>query len=291
MKRSSLWLFAFCTLWVGASAQAQVSGVSYRRCLLPVVLDGRAPVPGALGSLWRTVLTLSNEGDAPINVYPLWSFCSFDCPAPPDEVIPPHLSSQPQTYTSAETVNGSSPNGVILYVEDRYAAALQMTLRVHDVTRQETAWGTMVPIVPERRFSSAVSLPALPAQDPKFRVNVRIYSLATDSPVDVRVRAFAMNQTPSVRPAQFQDTFLAERLVTLTTPAEPQWLAEVTSRPVNVLPEYLLIGDLASLTGGATVPAVRLELTSLTPGKTIWAFASITNNDTQEVTVVAPPEH
>jgi hypothetical protein len=236
-------------------------------------------------------VTFSNEGDASLNIYPVVTFCSFDCPGPPDEIIPPHLSSQPVTYTTAFTVNGSSPNGVILYVEDRYADALQMTLRVHDISRQETAWGTMLPIVPERKFSGSVSLPALPAQDPKFRVNVRIYSLATDSSVDVRVRAFAMNQTPSVQPARFQDTLLAERVFTLTPPAAPQWRVDIAKRPANVVPEYLSIGDLGLLTGGAQAPAVRLEISSTTPGKTIWAFATITNNESQEVTVVVPAEH
>jgi hypothetical protein len=292
MKCCVAFLYLFVLVDGGRSAYGQVPGLTYRRYLLPVVADGPRPIPGAQGSSWETILTLTNEGETTLNVYPLRTFCSFECPGPPDELIPPHLSVHSLTYTTWETVNRASPSGVILYVEDRYADALHTSLRVHDLSRQQTAWGAMVPVVPERKFSGEVSLVALPGQDPRFRVNVRVYSLERTVPVDVRIRAFAMNQSITGRGIQpgFQDTFLAERVFTLAPPVEPQW--EVTAtKPVNVIPEYLSIGDFASLTGDSPAPLVRLEISSATPGKSIWAFASITNNETQELTVVIPAEH
>jgi hypothetical protein len=63
------------------------------------------------------------------------------------------------------------------------------------------------------------------------------------------------------------------------------------SQPPDSAPSYLSIGDLKTITGGKTSPLYRLEISSATPGATIWAFATITNNDTQEVTIVAPADH
>jgi hypothetical protein len=52
MKRTCVLFLAFSSLLCAAAAHAQVGGVTYRRYLLPVVLDGSAPTAGALGSLW-----------------------------------------------------------------------------------------------------------------------------------------------------------------------------------------------------------------------------------------------
>lgn len=192
-------------------------------------------------------------------------------------------------YTTFYSSDAPSRNGVILRVEDRYADAVRVSLRVHDITRQASAWGSMVPVVPENRFAESVTLLALPGQDPNFRVNVRLYSLNTDAPVDVNVRAYAMNTRFASMPS-FEDVLVGSRTITLPKPAAPDWLAGY-NQPPDVSPAFFYIGDLGSVTDGAPPPLVRLEISSANPGATIWAFATITNNETLEVTVVAPAEH
>jgi hypothetical protein len=51
-------------------------------------------------------------------------------------------------------------------------------------------------------------------------------------------------------------------------------------------PSGIVIGDL--LTGTESAGPVRIEVQSATPGVPIWAFASVTNNATQHVTVIVP---
>ena len=268
-------------------ASAQVSGVTYRRILLPVVVE--VPVPGALGSLWRTDLGLTNAGPSPMWVYPIAHgplcgnpvACTFS-----DTRLPPGLTVRGTVYYFEQ---GTPPsNGVVLHAEDRYADSLRVALRVLDVSRQAKSWGASLPVVPENRFLSAVTLTSLPGDDPNFRVSLRIYSLMTDVTVQVDVQAFAIN--PFQDPIDgVQDISLGTTRFSLNLPADVG--VGTGSQPPGSAPSFLFIGDSKFVTGGKSTPRFRLEITSATPGATIWAFATITNNDTQEVTVVAPAEH
>jgi hypothetical protein len=290
MTRSARYLILAVLLVVPAT-YAQISGVTYRRVLLPVVLDGPAPVPGANGSIWETVLLLTNEGSSPAYVNPVWRSlpCSADGCEVPDEILAPRVTVPARIYTTWFSRDAPSRNGVILRIEEKYADSIRASLRVHDVSRQDKAWGSMVPIVPENRFTDALTLLALPGQDQNFRVNVRFYSLNTNIPVQVAVQAFAMNTRFASNPS-FEDTPLGTQVITLPKAAAPDWLPHYL-QPPDVSPNYFFLSDFTSLTNGAPPPLMRLEIRSVTPGATIWAFATITNNDTQEVTVVAPAEH
>jgi hypothetical protein len=195
------------------------------------------------------------------------------------------LPEDPEThvYISKIRIGGSST------IEEQYADTIRASLRVHVLSRQEKAWGSMVPIVPENRFTDAVTLLALPGQDLNFRVNVRFYSLNTNIPVQVTVQAFAMNTKFASNPS-FEDTLLGTQTITLPKAAAPDWLPHY-AQPPDVSPNYFFLSDFTTVTNGAPPPLMRLEIRSTTPGATIWAFATITNNDTQEVTVVSPAEH
>jgi hypothetical protein len=280
-------LAAVLVVFCASNMEAQIAGVQYRRLLLPVVVD--APVPGANGSQWETVLSLTNLAASQVWVYPVVSGgnCSATGCDSPNTSIPARLTIPAITYTSLLATGTPPSNGVILHVDDRFADLMRVSLRVHDVSRQAKSWGTTLPVVPENRFADSVSLLALPGQDPNFRVNVRIYSLKTDAPVQVMVRVFATTQ--KVRfDTSAEDVFAGSLNVLLTPPGTDDSLP---GHPPDVVPAHAFIGDLTAITGGTLPSLFRLEVTSATPGATIWALASITNNDTQEVTVVAPAEH
>lgn len=170
----------------------------------------------------------------------------------------------------------------------RPADALRISLRVHDLSRQDKSFGAIVPVVPENRFGRALTLVGLPGEDPNFRLNLRIYSLTTDANVQANVQAFATNPHQEVIDTA-QDVLLGSRSFSLLPPSVVG--SGPGSQPPGSAPSYLSIGDLKTITGGKTAPLYRLEISSTTPGVTIWAFATITNNDTQEVTVVSPAEH
>jgi hypothetical protein len=283
-KRFTLGSLLVCVL--APVALAQVTGVTYRRILLPVVAD--VAVPGAFGSQWKTDLGLTNEGTSPMWVYPiefLGILCEpIDC-ATPYTQLPAGLTTRSTVYYFGR---GSPPsNGVVLHAEEQFADSLRVSLRVHDLSRQDKSWGATIPVVPESRFAQSVSLLALPGQEPSFRVNVRIYSLTIDSPVQINVRAFATSPFFSFDPTA-QDIVLGSQTLSLASPIPGSGIG---TPPAGSAPSYLFIGDLKPIIGSATPPFYRLEISSATPNVTIWAFATITNNDTQEVTVVPPAEH
>jgi hypothetical protein len=209
-------------------------------------------------------------------VNPVWRSlnCSADGCESPDEILAPHVTVPARIYTTWFSKDAPSRNGVILRIEDQYADSIRASLRVHDLSRQDKAWGSMVPIVPENRFTDAVTLLALPGQDPNFRVNVRFYSLNTNIPVQVTVQAFAMNTRFASNPA-FEDTALGTQTITLPKAAAPDWLPHY-AQPPDVSPNYFFLSDFNAVTNGAPPPLMRLEIRSATPGATIWAFATIT---------------
>jgi len=284
-KKVSIGFFLFCSF--NSVVFAQVHGVAYRRVLLPVVVG--TPVPGALGSLWKTDLSLTNEGTSAMWVYPI-QFLGVLCEplfcASQNTQVPGGLTIPAIIYYFGQGTPPSS--GVVLHVEDTYADSLRVSLRVHDLSRQAESFGATIPVVPESRFVHAVTLPLLPGEDPKFRLNLRIYSLAIDSPVQVDIVAFATDPNQDVI-ENAKDVMLGSRTFSLLLPAPGGQGAG--SQPAGSAPSYLSIGDVSTITGGKTSPRYRLEISSATPGATIWAFATITNNDTQEVTIVGPADH
>jgi hypothetical protein len=282
-KQVSVGFFLFSLITSVAYAQF---GLTYRRILLPVVVD--RPLAGAFGSQWQTELGLTNVGTSAMWVYPIQFVginCSMGCASPYTQ-LPAGVTSPSLIYYFG--IGTPPSNGFVLHAEDQYADSLRVSLRVHDLSRQDKSWGATIPVVPESRFANSVSLPALPGEDQNFRVNVRIYSFTTDTPVQVNVQAFATSPFVSLGPPKV-DVMLGSQSFSLASPMPD--VAGTPTPPAGSHPSYLMIGDLKSITGGSTSQRYRLEISSATPGATIWAFATITNNDTQEVTVVGPAEH
>jgi hypothetical protein len=147
------------------------------------------------------------------------------------------------------------------------AAGLQFSLRVRDLTRQAEALGTEIPIVRERDLrSGAVYFPDIPT-DARYRVKLRIYSLQTArAPVEVRFHRMTAPFT------QAGSTLVDLSAATRDTPA----YAEVDLE--QIFPKL-----------GAQGPfRVEVRPQASSPLPSYWAFISITNNQTQHVTVVTP---
>ena len=138
--------------------------------------------------------------------------------------------------------------GTFVAVPKRLADNVGINARVHDTTRDADSWGVEVPAVPESQFRRSVVLLAVPA-DARYRVLLRVYGYdASDNVATVAVR----------------DDATGELLDTRT---------------------LLLRSGYGQLFVSAARPRLRVEVTA---ASLIWAFASITNNTTQQVTTITP---
>jgi len=246
-------------LFAAVTAHAQ----PYSRVLVPIYLD--QPIPGAYGSLWASEFAVHNrdaqefilqwcspypEGACILNLYP-------------DEQIKPNETETrlPERYPKPH----DGIPGAVLYVSPRDIGPLDFQLRVADRSRSAQSAGTAIPIVREGEFrTSAANLLNVPV-DPLFRLTFRIYEMNLDR-ADFTVRVFDQETA----------ALLQTRTVTTTT-----------TGPQGVLRFQPAYAQFDQIVDGAP-SRVRVEVEPLTHGVAFWTFASITNNDTQQITIVTP---
>lgn len=148
------------------------------------------------------------------------------------------------------------PHGFVYAVPRYDVDSLAFALRIRDASRANATLGTRVPVVREKDMVHGRDITLLDVpRDPRFRIKIRVY--AFDPMIDAigRLRvdgeiAFAMTRS-------------------CTDCALEPYYAEL---------------DLSSGSADA-----RADITITPPrGSLAWAFATITNNETQEVTIVTP---
>lgn len=203
---------------------------------------------GAFGSLFVSELTAFNDTDQTQLVRGLVIPC-ITSPCPPDTS---GISIPPH-----HTFTGFFPTGEpghLVTIAD--GARVEFNLRVRDLSRREDSAGTEVPVVRESDFLSRVNLLNVPAEA-NFRRLLRLYS---GVPIDARI---------TIR-SQGDDSVLSTATVHLAgggleTPA----YAEFRDFPASISP-------------------LRIEIEPIDPAGKLWAFVSVTNNSTQEITLVTP---
>jgi hypothetical protein len=222
----------------------------------PVLFPVLFKTSGANGSRWVSEATLSNP-----RPWFVWNYntlavgrqcVTFPC----GERIGPG---------SIERFDDGFPRGALLHVPRPEARDLSFALRVRDVSRQAEGFGTQVPVVRERDFTHGgmISLLDVPL-DPRYRVKVRAYVLGPLTPLaggdygQVTVRdsvtgAGKLNQSFELVRGEEHQPYYAE----IDLPAGN------ANERVNI---YL-----------------RFPLDA-----TAWAFGTVTNNETQQVTIVTP---
>lgn len=259
-------------LLVAAAAQvAAATNPPFARVLLPLYLS--KPVPGAFGSLWQSQFAMHNG--SPDRSY-TFQWCS---PVDPNEGCILDLRDD-EELVPAETqtaLPGRYPapsNGVagaVLYfsasgIPPTDGSDISFDLRVADTSRSAITAGTEIPVVRERDFrtDSSIQLLNVPT-DPKFRIAVRLFemNLATAN-FGVQVYDQATNKLLS-----------SSRV---TTSAPPQGFLRFT-------PAFVDLGDLGI---GTVTGPVRVQIVPLNSGVAFWAYVSITNNESQQITLVTP---
>ncbi|MFA6958122.1 MAG: hypothetical protein WC538_19820 [Thermoanaerobaculia bacterium] len=248
MKRIGLALFGVLLvgLHLGVAADEFTEDV-----LLPVFV---ADYPGAQGSIWASEFVVYNSSTTPISLSPVCAVAvpciSFWAPA----------KSTSQPIPIPENADGSPGYNVKITHQDLPFLALQ--LRVFDRSRAGLNFGTTIPVVRwSTVHSNVVRFARVPA-DPRFRHTLRIYSQdGYDSKVTVRYFS----------DAQTEGAPLFSREYSL-----------VDSNELN--PGYLELSSLSlpPFDGGAYL---RIEVTAAAE-KRIWGLLSVTNMDTQFVTVL-----
>ncbi|MBW3672318.1 MAG: hypothetical protein KY432_11680 [Acidobacteria bacterium] len=238
-----------------AAVAALVVGSAFTTLLAADTVRILAPVhaqqvPGAFGSIWSTELRVFNSGDSTATLYPP---CITGGPCPINEV---------PAGGDVEVVwlLGPDKGGPKFFdVDSSELAQLTFQLRVFDESRTMLNWGTIVPVVEwEKARGERFWFVRVPASPP-FRHTLRIYSATSPHPPTARVRYYNADTSELV----------AERTLLVG-----MWYKELHSSSILELED---------------VSSVRIEVVSET-GDDIWAMVSVTNDDTQVVTIL-PGEH
>ena len=261
MKRYSLAALGFALLLITPIATAET-------VLLPVLAND---VHGAFGSVWTSSFSILNRGTQPLLVRgaaPPPAPVGITLPIDEDLTIQPQQTLSYVPYTPDLVLQ--RPSAKLLHVDDVRVDDLAVYLRIQDTSRQSQTFGTAVPTVRgSAATTTSLNLLSVPSAG-DFRSLLRVYDFnpAPGHRVFVRIYKPAYD-VASVVP----DLLLSETTLDLSVPADS----------FNY-PGYAELG--ISLSGTATL--VRIEVVAGTPQLRFWAFASVTNNATQHVTLVTP---
>ena len=238
-----------CTLAVTAMLLAAPLFAQNERLLLPIFTP---PVAGAFGAEFHTDVTVGNLGKAVLSLSGLAYDCAviISCPATPNRIDLP----ADRVLRSDEVVHNGAP-GRFVFVPKEDMDRLSMSLRVHDVTREELNFGTEMPIVRESEFVNGPIVFPLVPDFSFYRNTLRIYAA---SPVDVLVKA---GSQPAVR-------------------------LHLTGAADQFDPAYAVFNHFRGA-GFARVTITVDQPDNATPIP-IWAFITVTNNQTQAITTITP---
>jgi hypothetical protein len=255
-------------LLVSLACAASASAQTTAKLLLPIVPGS---VVGANGSEWLTELTITNLSDDDIMVRYGEIYCPGQClPVP----VAPH-----STVVSQSVISSPAVRGRFMTMAEGAFSDLAITLRTRDLSKQAETWGTVLPVVSEEDlYSKTFGLTDVPAGD-GFRSMLRVYDVDARTPPNVRVRIYRLNPLPPGLGTPNSDSLLMDFVPVFALP--PSGVDE-TLYPASF--EFPLWIDPA-LSGS---DRLRIEIEPLDGRAEYWAFASITHNETQHVTIVAP---
>lgn len=241
----------------------------YERVLLPIYFEG--PIPGAYGAQWTTDLWIHNGGQNVVSIGDVACPPPLSCPP----VIPLTLSLPPgQSLHNPKQFFQPARNnpGLILYVSDQGAKDVSFGLRVADRSRAAINGGTDLPVVREDDLLTRTSqLVNVPLDNRNFRILLRVYDVTyAEALFVVRIYPAQEDAAPSI-----YGTTLTAR-----TPRIGSFRSEAAYAELDIT-------NLLNLRL-AWPEVARIEIQPMSPGSRYWAFVSLTNNETQLVTLVTP---
>ncbi|HEV7243360.1 MAG TPA: hypothetical protein VGQ36_29310, partial [Thermoanaerobaculia bacterium] len=207
--------------------------------------------PGAYGSQWETRTEMVNASDEPIAFLP--------------EVSRP-LTSLAGGATASLSGFGTRPTGLVLFMPR--GADVRFGSLIRDVSREQDELGTELRVVRERDAGAKVVLSNVPF-DSRYRLLLRMYDL---DGISDGVSIFMFREG-------------AFRAFTQTVMVGP--CADDRAPCNSNLPAYRSF-DLSRVLAIAEPGTWRLEITANNTARRLWAFVTVTNNETQRVTVISP---
>ena len=236
--------------------------------LLPASLAAQSPdafvlIPvysktnGANGSRWETYLILRNDGSTPASFTPIQ--CYFPCLG--YDRLPAMSTRHEDALRGAQNFDGR----VVRIGTPAELDHVAFSLRVNDTSRNALSAGTEIPVVRPNEFRQRVILLNVPADD-RFRHSLRVYDVSNGSRVRIRVYR------------EDTDALLVDQEMDLLQPPEQ----------VTTVAQFSIHGMTDAFPSLRDVGTFRVEIDALQPTQKLWAFVSVTNNATQEFTVVSP---
>ncbi|HEV7239281.1 MAG TPA: hypothetical protein VGQ36_08585 [Thermoanaerobaculia bacterium] len=262
MRATTITLFLACHLAVAHNGQAIEFPEDYTRLLIPVTAIA---VTGAYGSVWTTEWAMYNGSGE--NLYVIGPF-PYLYLSPPVQDNTVDLGA-----TKRLILNEAAPgfDGAFVYVPTADVETLPMSLRVRDTSVNSQSYGTSIPIIRPAGFKPTVHLIDVPT-DPAYRTMLRIYGIGPEPQV-VRLEIY----TPDGRsPIEQRDVVLHvhERVGLEEVPRPTYAQLDPLSDSVRNAGQKVRLAISVSESDAATRP--------------VWAFVSISHNQTQQVTTVVP---
>jgi hypothetical protein len=223
------------------------------------------PVHGQGGSEFRTTATVWNKTVAPAPLYGMGLGCAVD-PAVNPRLAFLVSSGGPETNLLPEC---SETAGQLFFVP-KGDTSLGTSLRVWEVTRQNENHGVEIPVVRRKDFSEdIITLLSVP-NDPKFRLTLRIYGLNRGAET---VTIFVLGDDGHVR--DFEQVQLPHN----DNPFHPSYVTYTQfPNPATTDDEKFVVMVGIAKGPGNVVP----------PPTPLWAFITVTNNETQQITTITP---
>jgi hypothetical protein len=231
--------------------------VHFERVLFPLTFAG----PGAFGSQWRSENIVRNDSAVDAPTVPLiWDGFSvpearFFTPMPPGE----------RELMPEQAEDG----GRYLYVPRGLEKWFTYSSHIFDRSRSASDRGSELPVIRAEDTSAEIRLPDIPLR-PLFRVHLRVYDFDSDTPRDIRIVLTKADGT---------NFFIHRRIFSTFACVNPPCF--------NPRPPYATI-DLSSIPELANAGEVDISVRSDTNDARLWAFVSVSNNDTQHVTMYTP---
>lgn len=262
--RHTLFSLLVLSLFSAPMVVAEDNPADFTTTLVPLVTQG---LRGAHGSVWDSELYVFNGSHLPLRM-PGFS----DSPVLP---IEPSIVIQPHTTMHLGLYPRDGADGAFLYIPNTMVSTTKMSLRVRDTSQNATSLGDEVPVVRVDQAAHALTIFDVPV-DPKYRATLRIYGF-TPAPMPVRVAIYPEIGVPALR--QFDVTL--------------NGIVNAAFDPFPLHPAYIALDPLGDAIRASIVRRVRIEITNFAPIITpppakIWAFVSLTNNETNQVTIVTP---
>ncbi|HYI08197.1 MAG TPA: hypothetical protein VEK57_03920 [Thermoanaerobaculia bacterium] len=227
----------------------------YERVLLPMTVLA----PGAHGSDWASDIVVQNNAPVTVDTEPRF-YVDPDSPVQP---LPTAIPPGRKAYFPYRFTDG----GAFFYFPRGAGPYLGYASHILDRSRNTTDLGSEIPVVRARDTASKIFLPNIPVSD-LFRARLRIY----DFDVTVSRLVLVTLRTDDGKAFAFGLRLNASPIVCPTTPC------------LQPAPPFRAL-DLAPSAGAETVD---ITVESFEKDARLWAFASVTNNETQHVTMHTP---